>query len=320
MVDVAARAVVQRDLDRVEVRSLRAPQSAPCQLDATRGVLARPVTDLFPVQRDADRLAAFSLDVDCDGAGLSVRVDAEAGDRLFGQRLEPHGLPDAGRGRVEDRLRLRGPVLLAARDRAVGERVLGAHNDLVVALARDSRYVRGEGRVPALVRGHLLPVDPDRGAVVDGAKMQQQLAGRRRVKGAPVPHDIAEVGLADAGQLRLRAEGNRDRAVEDARLAGAELPIAVEGFPFAPAQHRPRVLVPRRFSPDGGTYHAWECASPCSGRPGSQASCAASWPTCSRLLGRTSCPSSFTRSRGEGITPRLPPDSRRRASSTRWPT
>src|SRR6266851_5861025 len=144
MVDVAARAVVQRDLDRVEVRSLRAPQSAPCQLDATRGVLARPVTDLFAVQRDADGLAAFSLDVDRDGAGFGLRVNAETGDRLFGQRLEPHGLPDAGRGCVEDRLRLGGPVLLAARDRAVGQRVLGAHNDLVAAVTRDSGYVGGE--------------------------------------------------------------------------------------------------------------------------------------------------------------------------------
>src|SRR5258708_22284056 len=150
--------------------------------------------------------------------------------------------------------------------------------------------------------------------------MQQQPLGRQRVKGAPVPHDIAEVGLADAGQLRLRAEGNRDRAVEDALLAGAELPIAVEGFPFAPAEHRPRVLVPRRFSRDGETYHAGECASLCSGRPGLRASCAASWPTCSRLLGLTSSPSSFTRSRAEGITRRSPQASLRRASSTRLPT
>src|SRR4029077_14159473 len=89
VVNVAAGAVVQRDLDQVEVRTLRAPQRAACQLDATGGLRARPVTDLFAIERDADRLAAFGLDLDPDGACRRVGVDAQAGDRALGERLEP---------------------------------------------------------------------------------------------------------------------------------------------------------------------------------------------------------------------------------------
>ena len=86
---------------------------------------------------------------------------------------------------------MRGPVLLAARDRLVGKGVLGAHHDDVAMPARDAADVGRERGMAALVPRHLLPVHPDRGAVVDRAEMEQEALRLGRVEMAPVPDDIA---------------------------------------------------------------------------------------------------------------------------------
>ena len=80
-------------------------------------------------------------------------VQRTASIHVDGNPLEPDRLPDAGRARIPDRVRLELPVLLAARLRQVGWIVFGAHDDLARrAAVQESRDVDGERRVAA-VRG-----------------------------------------------------------------------------------------------------------------------------------------------------------------------
>src|SRR5690606_13239927 len=94
-----------------------------------------------------------------------------------------------------------------------------------------------------------------RGVVVDRLEVQQDApAGpcRGDADGAPVPDRLHEVGVAHAGQLRLRAEGDGDGAGEpgagepalQAAVAAVdlELPGAVEAQPLGPGELRARVL------------------------------------------------------------------------------
>src|SRR6202049_721078 len=129
---------------------------------------------LAAVKGREDVNLAFGLNLDFARPAIEVGSHADAFDRARRQRLQPDRLPDPdGRG-VEDSFGRGGPVLLAARDRLVGQRVLGAHHHDVAAPARDAADVGRERSVAALVARHLLPVDPDRGAVVDRAEMKQE--------------------------------------------------------------------------------------------------------------------------------------------------
>jgi len=50
----------------------------------------------------------------------------------------------------------------------------------------------------SLMRGDLLPIDPNRGAIVDRSEVQKEPLGIRPVKAAPVPKHIARHPLFDA--------------------------------------------------------------------------------------------------------------------------
>src|SRR5215210_171834 len=99
------------------------------------------------------------------------------------------------------------------------------------------RHVGGERRVAAFVGGYLHTVHPDRGAVVYGAEVEQEtlVIGGRVLESASVPDDVVEGRLADAGELRLVAEGDGDLAVEG-RMVRAEsgsvsvLPASCEAY------------------------------------------------------------------------------------------
>src|SRR6266550_3995850 len=108
------------------------------------------------------------------------------------ERLEPYGLPDSGRGRVEDSVRFVLPALFAARQASVARGVVRAHDQLVVAGAHDGGDLRAEGRVTALVLRNFSAVDPDRRLVVDRTEMQPDALTLRSLEPTHVPDGVVK--------------------------------------------------------------------------------------------------------------------------------
>src|SRR2546430_60836 len=207
------------------------------QLDATSSGHGRPATDIVAIEPDDHVGLAFAVELEVDGPGLEVRDEAQPADMSRRQRLEPYRLPDARRRRVEDPLRLFAPELLAAGDCPVGQRVVGAHDEDVVATPKAGGDVGAERRVPALVTRDLDVVHPDRGAIVDRPAMEDQALTRRRIESAPVPNSVAWC-LANPRKRRLRAERDDDAAIGNRTLARAKLPLAVQVDPVRPRDRK----------------------------------------------------------------------------------
>jgi hypothetical protein len=105
--------VAQPQVELVEVRRFRAPRHDSVERDAAvAGAL--PAARESAVERHDHVHLAIRNDLDRDGSPFEVWQDAQAPDRARRQRLEPDGLPDPRRRRVEDALGDRFPVLLAA--------------------------------------------------------------------------------------------------------------------------------------------------------------------------------------------------------------
>src|SRR6266571_8457500 len=233
----------QRGFELVEPGRIWMPRHRMIQLHlASAGRSGPPAHDGAVESRDQLRLT-LGLELEIDQPGCQVRAHPKAPDVARRQRLQPHRLPDARRRRVEDALRALGPVLLAARDRPVAERVYGLDDEHVVPSARDVRDVGGERAVAALMAGDLDVVDPDGAAVVDRPEMQEQAFCIGRIEPTPVPDHVAGQP-ADPGEVRFRAKGNEDAPIEGGLLAGAELPFAVEVEPFRALEVGSRVLWP----------------------------------------------------------------------------
>jgi hypothetical protein len=132
-------AFAQFEGDVVQIRVVRAPQSRAADECRCRGsralgrthgrcygavLAANDGVKLEAVGRTRDH--RFELHIAFDG-----RCDADTLEVAIACRFEPDGLPDASRARVEDAFGFRLPVLLAARDVAVGGRVLRTdYNDI----------------------------------------------------------------------------------------------------------------------------------------------------------------------------------------------
>src|SRR4029078_3858222 len=131
-----------------------------------------------------------------------------------GDDFEPDGLPDAGRARIPDRVRVQLPVLLSARLREIVRVVEGAdHEFLLGAVRQVRRDVNGEGRVAAFVSTGKPAVYPDGRDVVDCTEIQQQAlavgeTGARN--GSAVPARAEEAAFADTAQRRFWRERNLD--------------------------------------------------------------------------------------------------------------
>src|SRR5687767_729394 len=106
---------------------------------------------------------------------LEVWRPHEAADTLGRYGLDPHRLPDSGRSRIPDLMRLLEPVLLASRLFQIMWIVESANHDLE-AIGADDRFsdVGAERCVTALVRRDQLTIRPHGRVVVHGAEVQQR--------------------------------------------------------------------------------------------------------------------------------------------------
>ena len=183
-----------------------------------------------------------------------VRRQARPSQRNLGNRLDPDGLPDAGRAGVEAavrRIRLR---LLAAR---LGRFPVVARpdDDRERVAAGDGLQGRGEGREAATVPDDLHAVHPDGRIIIHRPEVQQDVAAsplRRHLDRLAIPDGRHEVGMPQPGQRRLGAERDRDlvgkvAAHEVTRVSAVsvvdlKLPFAVQAQPVGADELRAGVL------------------------------------------------------------------------------
>src|SRR6202171_951425 len=100
-------------LEVVKPRRIRMPRDDAVELNSPAAGHARPpARDLAVEHRDHLRLAG-GVELDIESTRTEGGREAEALDVTSRQRLQPHRLPDSGRGRVEDAFRVGRPVLLA---------------------------------------------------------------------------------------------------------------------------------------------------------------------------------------------------------------
>lgn len=211
-----------------------------------------------------------------EGARAEVGGDAgalEAGGG--GDGLHPHRLPDAGgAGVVAVRVGVPGG-LLAAGLRAVPGVAGADHDHGLVARAGDAAQLGGEGVNPPRWRTTSVPLTHTVASWSTAPKCSRTSSpplGRDGDRAA-VPDGLHEVGVADPGQLGLRAEGHDDLpgevAVAQAPLqsavaaVGLELPAAVQVQPRLADELGPGVLGTRDVRGQGrahtAPHHCW-CA------------------------------------------------------------
>ncbi len=195
---------------------------------------------------------------------LHIRRPPNEANPRGGNALQPHGLPDPGGAGIPNRVRLQLPILLAAGLREIGRVVFGPdHDGLRPLWQKVVGDVRKKGRIAAGVFGREFAVDPNPGAVIDRAEMQDQslaINQQRCLKGAAVPDIRVKAGIGNAARFRLGAEGNHDLAIPDdvVRRAGgrvmvqSEIPFAVERDPFGALELWTWIAVRGRF---GGRGH-----------------------------------------------------------------
>ena len=232
--------------------------------DADGGLGDNPVgpgeADLEPGALDRH---AAQLGLEGHLAAHQVGRPVEPGQVPVADHLAPDRLPDAGRAVVPDVVRRGSPVLLAARLGRVVDRILGAHDDdLVATLVERVGDVSVERGVPALVAGDQLAVDPDLGPVVDRPEVQQHpparadraRAGRRG--GTRRPGARPGRGSRTAPTPGGRAPGSSRRRVRRRRDQPSRRPTSssswakpqgpAEVLPLRPPQLRSRVGERRR--------------------------------------------------------------------------
>src|SRR5262249_60776340 len=119
------------------------------------------------VQPQSLAAQAFQTRFQADFPALQTGRPAHPADPSRAHALQPDGLPDAGRPRIPDGVRVQLPILLAARLGEILRIVLGTDRDRLRALCREEiRDVRLEGRVAAFVPGDDEAIDPDPAGIV----------------------------------------------------------------------------------------------------------------------------------------------------------
>ena len=170
--------------------------------------------------------------------------------------LHPDALPDAGGARIPDRMRMKPPVLLAARLGEIVRIVLSADDDFDAVAGRHMPCdIDAERQVPALVgRGKLL-VHPHGRAIVDGPEVQDQaLVGfqLQRWQQPAIPAGDIKARIADPARRRLGRKWHVDRlaprdigGLRPARVGvDREIPGTVQGRPVLAGEERARIATP----------------------------------------------------------------------------
>ncbi|CAM5689836.1 hypothetical protein SALBM217S_03990 [Streptomyces griseoloalbus] len=240
---VGGPAVLQRDVEVVQVRVVRAPQvlAGDRQLQLLVGRAGDLADDLAAVvagdgldTRRGGR--AGRLDGHREGPGVDVGGRDDVVDGRLGDGLHPHGLPDAGGLGVEDAAGVGG--LLA--HGLVGAAGVGdGDDDLLLAPALEGvGDVGGEGVVAAGVFGDLRAVDVDGGLVVDGAEVELEpvLAALADLPALRHVHELAVEHVVlvpfEPGELRLDRERHDDlpfRSLPKTGCSPASAPLNCQG-------------------------------------------------------------------------------------------
>ena len=196
--------------------------------------------------------APFDEPFETDFPAFEVGRPPDALHVGLGNALHPHRLPDSARARVPDTVRMKLPILLAARLGEVVRVVFGPQrNDLSPAGAQRVGDVEREGGVPSLVLTDVFAVDPHTGQIVDRAEMEQDAphvgVGEKLTL---VPAVRMETGIADATQARFRSERHLNRVCPGGDVARmrpvtfiveGESPGSIEILPLVATQLRTRV-------------------------------------------------------------------------------
>ena len=134
----------------------------------------------------------------------------------------------------------------------------------VITWTRYTIEFAAERRESAAMPPDLDAIDPNCAVVVDRLKMKQDMLSRpiRRDLHLPaIPNSVVIIGVADAGQIRFRAEGHSDPVVEVAlQQAAVDATVALVNLklPFAIEQsHSSRTTV-------GAGIRRGECLTYCS--------------------------------------------------------
>ena len=177
-------------------------------------------------------------------SALRIRRIAQQRDGGGRHALQPHALPDAGGGGVEDACAPARPALLAPGD-AVGELLVAdLHPQALGALSEAGGDIRREGRLAALVGDHMPAVDVHAGPVIHRPKVQQHplaLPSLGHVKFPLVGDAASGQGLADAAGRAL------------VHIGHADLSLLALGQAVAPQAVQQRVALPVELGP--GVFH-----------------------------------------------------------------
>ena len=211
-------------------------------------------------QGHASHLFAFPTGLGGQGAGalglageghlavFHVGVVPGGDNVVLRHELQPHRLPDAGSAGVVAGVGVILVRLLALGLQAAAHVVLHRQEQGVLPGGHERGDVEGEGGVAPLVAAGPLAVDHQDALVVHGAEVQQHPAFYLLLSEGESPavgHAVHKVGVADAGELALRAEGHQDLPVPgllfpQLPLQGAaakvkrKVPQAVEVLPAGP--------------------------------------------------------------------------------------
>ena len=166
---------------------------------------------------------------------------------FFINGLHPYRLPDARNTGVHTSVRTQLWALFAARLHTAAQVVVYLYHEVV---RLSGFYIAGnvatERRPRTVMQTHQLAINIDVSLIVDRAKVQQHLLAlpcSRNVERALIPYTVNKVGVMNARQRALGAEGNRNFSIEAlgvvpafllTRLAKIETvrPCAVEVHPL----------------------------------------------------------------------------------------